>query len=75
MVLVTLGGCHLRGGLVVVSVEACKEDCAVLQRRICEGHHAHLAGVVKSNTMSLATLTFRVGSCGAQRVGLAGDAN
>jgi hypothetical protein len=30
MVLVTLGGCHLQDGLVVVSIEACKEDCAVL---------------------------------------------
>ena len=30
VVLVTLGGCHLLDGLVVVSVEACKEDCVVL---------------------------------------------
>ena len=31
MVLVTLGGCHLLNGLVVVSVEAHKEDCAALR--------------------------------------------
>ena len=37
VVLVTLGGCHLLDGLVVVSVEAHKEDCAVLQRSDCEG--------------------------------------
>ena len=32
VVLVTLGGCHLLDGLVVVSVEARKEDCVVLRR-------------------------------------------
>ena len=37
MMLVTLGGCHLLDGLVVVSVEARKEDCVVLQRSDCEG--------------------------------------
>ena len=37
VVLITLGGCHLIDGLVVVSVEARKEDCAVLQRSDCEG--------------------------------------
>ena len=42
VVLVTLGGCHLVDGLVVVSVEARKEDCAVLQRSDCEGDCAHL---------------------------------
>ena len=41
MVLVTLEDCHLLDGLVVVSVEACKEDCAVLQRSDCEGDCAH----------------------------------
>jgi hypothetical protein len=30
VVLVTLGGCHLLDGLVVVSIEAHKEDYAVL---------------------------------------------
>jgi hypothetical protein len=30
VVLVTLGGYHILDGLVVVSVEAHKEDCAVL---------------------------------------------
>jgi hypothetical protein len=47
MVLVTLGGCHLIDGLVVVSVEVCKEDCAVLRRRICEGYCAHPVGAAK----------------------------
>ena len=37
MVLITLGGCHLLDGLVVVSVEARKEDCTVLWRSDCEG--------------------------------------
>ena len=37
VVLVTLGGCHLLDGLVVVSVEAHREDCAVLRRSDCEG--------------------------------------
>ena len=50
MVLVTLGGCHLLDGLVVVSVEAHKEDCAVLQRSDCEGDYAHPVGAVKSNS-------------------------
>jgi hypothetical protein len=31
VVLVTLRGCHLLDGLVVVSVEAHKEDCVVLR--------------------------------------------
>jgi hypothetical protein len=31
VMLVILGGCHLLDGLVVVSVEARKEDCAVLR--------------------------------------------
>ena len=73
MVLVTLGGCHLLDGLVVVSIEACKEDRAVLQRRDCEGYYAH------PREPRRATLVERViellslgpwGSCGAQRVGL-----
>ena len=38
MVLVTLGGCHLLDGLVVVSVEARKEDCAVIVRGIVLTH-------------------------------------
>ena len=50
VVLVTLGGCHLLDGLVVVSIEACKEDRAVLQRRDCEGYCAHPAGAAKSNS-------------------------
>jgi hypothetical protein len=50
VVLVTLGGCHLLDGLVVVSVEARKEDCAVLRRSDCERDRAHLAGAAKSNS-------------------------
>ena len=50
MVLVTLGGCHLLDSMVVVSVEARKEDCAVLQRSDCEGDCAHPAGAAKSNS-------------------------
>ena len=50
MVLATLGGCHLLDGLVVVSVEARKEDCAVLRRRACEGCCARPAGATKSNS-------------------------
>ena len=50
MVLVTFGGCHLLDGLVVVSVEARKENCAVVRRSIYEGYYAHPAGAVKSNS-------------------------
>ena len=50
MVLVTIGGCHLLDGLVVVFVEARKEDCVVLQRSGCEGYYAYPMGAVKSNS-------------------------
>ena len=50
VVLVTLGGCHLLDGLVVVSVEAHKEDCAVLWRRDYEGYCAHPVGATKSHS-------------------------
>jgi hypothetical protein len=50
MVLVTLGGCHLLDGLEVVSVEAHKEDCAVLRRRDYEGYCVCPAGATKSNS-------------------------
>ena len=50
MVLVTIGGCHLLDGLVVVSIEPRKEDCAVLRRSDCEGDCAHPVGAVKSNS-------------------------
>jgi hypothetical protein len=50
VVLVTLGGCHFLDGLAVVSVEARKEDCAVLRRRDCEGYCAHPMGAAKSNS-------------------------
>ena len=50
MVLVTLGGCHLLDGLVVVFIEARKDDCVVLQRSDCEGDCAHPMGAAKSNS-------------------------
>jgi hypothetical protein len=50
VVLVTLGGCHLLDGLVVVSIPAHKEDCVVLRRSDCEGYCARPAGAVKSNS-------------------------
>jgi hypothetical protein len=50
VVLVTLGGCHLLDGLVVVSIEARKEDCVLLRRRDCEGYCAHPTGATKSNS-------------------------
>ena len=50
VVRVTLEGCHLLDGLVVVSVEARKKDCAVLQRSDCEGYCAHPTRAMKSNS-------------------------
>jgi hypothetical protein len=50
VVLVTHEGCHLLDSLVVASVEARKEDCAVLRRSDCEGCYARPAGAVKSNS-------------------------
>jgi hypothetical protein len=50
MVFVTLGGCHLLDDLVVVFVEARKEDCAVLRRSDCERDCAHPASAMKSNS-------------------------
>jgi hypothetical protein len=50
VVLVTLGGCHLLDGLVVVSVEARKEDYAMLRRSDYEGYCVRPAGAAKSNS-------------------------
>ena len=50
MVLVTLGGCHLLDGLVVVSVEARKKLVWCSGEELCEGHCARPAGAVKSNS-------------------------
>jgi hypothetical protein len=50
MGLLLLGGCHLLDVLVVVSVKARKEDCAVLQRSDCERYYAHPSGATKSNS-------------------------
>ena len=74
VVLVTLGGCHLLDGLVVVSVEARKEDCAVLRKRDCEGYCAHPAGALVERVIKQPSLG-SWGSCGAQCVGLVGDPN
>ena len=50
MVLVTLGGCHLLDGLVVVSVEAREKLVRRSREVLCEGHCAHPVGAVKSNS-------------------------
>ena len=50
MVLVTLGGCHLLDGLVVVSVEARKKLVRCFGEELCEGHCARPVGAVKSNS-------------------------
>ena len=50
VVLVTLGGCHLLDGLVLVSVEARKKLVRCSGEELCEGHCARLAGAVKSNS-------------------------
>ena len=43
MVLVTLGGCHLLDGLVVVSVEARKKLVRCFGEELCEGYCARPA--------------------------------
>ena len=50
MVLVTLRGCHLLDGLVVVSVEARKKLVQGSGEELCEGHCARPAGAAKSNS-------------------------
>ena len=50
MVLVTLGGCHLLDGLVLVSVEAHKKLVWGSGEEVCEGHCARPAGATKSNS-------------------------
>ena len=50
MVLVTLGGCHLLDGLVVVSVQARKKLARCSREELCEGYCARSAGAVKSNS-------------------------
>jgi hypothetical protein len=50
VVFVTLGGRHLLDGLVVVSVEACKEIVRCSGEELCEGHCARPARAVKSNS-------------------------
>jgi hypothetical protein len=48
--LVTLGGCHLLDGLVVVSVEARKDIVRCSEEELCGGHCARPAGAAKSNS-------------------------
>ena len=50
VVLVTLGGCHLLDGLVVVSVEASKKLVRCSGEELCEGYCAHPTGAAKSNS-------------------------
>ena len=50
VVLVTLGGCHLLDGLVVVSVEARKKLLRCSGEELYEGHCAHPMGAMKSNS-------------------------
>jgi len=51
VVLVTLGGCHLLDGLVVViSVEACQKLVRGSGEELCEGYCARPAGIVNSNS-------------------------
>ena len=50
MVLVTLGGCHLLDGLVVVSVEARKKLVRYSGEELCEGHCARPMEAAKSNS-------------------------
>jgi hypothetical protein len=48
--LVTLGGCHLLDGLVVVSVEARKKFVRRSGEELCEEYCARPAGAAKSNS-------------------------
>ena len=50
MVLVTLGGCHLLDGLVVVSVEARKKIVRSSGEELVRGTCARPAGAAKSNS-------------------------
>ena len=50
MVLVTLGGCHLLDGLVVVFVEARKKLVQCSEEELCEEYCARPAGAAKSNS-------------------------
>ena len=50
VVLVTLGGCHLQDGLVVVSVEARNKLVRCCGKELCEGHCARPMGAEKSNS-------------------------
>ena len=48
--LVTLGGCHLLDGLVVVSIEARKKLVLCSREELCEGHYARPMGAMKYNS-------------------------
>jgi hypothetical protein len=49
VVLVTLGGCYLLDGLMVVSVEGRKKLEWCSEEEFCEGHFACPVGATKSN--------------------------
>ena len=53
MVLVTLEGCHLLDGLVVVSVEARKKLVRCSGEELCEGHCARPAGAARATLVEL----------------------
>jgi hypothetical protein len=50
VVLVTLGGCHLLDGLVVVSVVASKKIVRCSGEKLCEEYYARPTGATKSNS-------------------------
>ena len=58
MVLVTLGGCHLIDGLVVVSVEARKKLVRRSGEELVRGTCARPAGAAKSNSSKSVSLSY-----------------
>jgi hypothetical protein len=50
LVLVTLRGCHLLDGLVVVSIEACKKLVRCPREELCKGYCARPMGAAKNNS-------------------------
>ena len=58
MVLVTLGGCHLLDGLVVVSVEARKKIVRSSGEELVRDTCARPAGAAKSNSSKSVSLSY-----------------
>ena len=77
MVLVTVGGCHLLDSLVACdSVEACEKIVWCSEGGFVRGIVLTPWGSRRTTLVEhVIELPFGVGSCGAQRVGLVGDAN